>query len=820
MPESLANSAPLRAPALSLALLGLLAALFGACPKAQPPPFVSAHRGGVRLERAAAARAPRGPHAQGAPGDWLLSSALLRLSVARADASQLRNLGGAIVDATAGAWEDDQLLQLGLVVEVDGKESPTLVRSVEPELSGATPRLRIVRETRDKSLRLVTDVALANGERWAELRTRVENRGTTRRLRLGDRLSWYGQDAFAPGFGWVSDERELIVPFVVQPGRRQGYALAFPERPASVRVRKREMGWHEVTAFAASSLCPERGSVRHVRRLVVAPGPLESAAEHAWRAAGVEPGFVEAELPAAPAWAELEARDDGGRLIQSARSRLGRLRLPVPAGSYSVTLRAPGGTDRARASVRAGEVTRVALVPPAPARVSYRVTDPGDAPMPARLVVRGVGHTPNPDLGPHHLASGAANVACSASGVGSLELPPGRYSVLATRGPEWDVAEEVLEVSATTGATFRARLARVVDTRGWVAADLHLHAEPSADSDVPLPDRVTSLLAEGIELAVATDHNHVTDYAPAVKELGAERQLTTRPGIEITTPDWGHFNAYPYPPSAPLPPAQDAAPRELLAFVRATAPAALIQVNHPRMGDIGYFNQVELGANGTSSKPGASLDFDLLEVWNGFDLAKPAVLDEVLAEWMRLLSLGRRYTAVGNSDSHRIAYQWAGYPRTYVRADDSRPGGVDWSEVRASLLSGRVVVTSGPFIDLKVHGEPPGALVAVRNGSVGIELEVRAPPWMSVDRAELLLDGKLALHVDASLPEQDVSARPGTPLRFVGGLPVTKDAFLMVVVRGSSTLERVLPGLTVVPVAFTNPVFVDADGDGRFGSAP
>jgi hypothetical protein len=141
--------------------------------------------------------------------------------------------------------------------------------------------------------------------------------------------------------------------------------------------------------------------------------------------------------------------------------------------------------------------------------------------MAARLVVRGLPPTVNPDLGPHHLAAGAANVACTPNGVGSLELPPGRYSVLATHGPEFDVAEEVVEVSGTGGAMLRLRLSRVVDTSGWVAADLHLHADPSGDSEVSLPDRVTSLLAEGIELAVATDHNHVTDYAPAVRKLGA-----------------------------------------------------------------------------------------------------------------------------------------------------------------------------------------------------------------------------------------------------------------------------------------------------------
>ncbi len=59
---------------------------------------------------------------------------------------------------------------------------------------------------------------------------------------------------------------------------------------------------------------------------------------------------------------------------------------------------------------------------------------------------------------------------CSATGEGSVELPPGRYSVLATHGPEFDVVESTVDVSSSEGATFRARLRRSVKTDDWVAA--------------------------------------------------------------------------------------------------------------------------------------------------------------------------------------------------------------------------------------------------------------------------------------------------------------------------------------------------------------
>jgi len=82
-----------------------------------------------------------------------------------------------------------------------------------------------------------------------------------------------------------------------------------------------------------------------------------------------------------------------------------------------------------------------------------------------------------------------------------------------------------------------------VETPGWIAGDLHLHAEPSYDSNVSLPDRIASLVAEGVEFAVATDHNHVTDYRPTIIATGARRMIASAPGVEITTwdPQWGHL---------------------------------------------------------------------------------------------------------------------------------------------------------------------------------------------------------------------------------------------------------------------------------------
>jgi hypothetical protein len=62
---------------------------------------------------------------------------------------------------------------------------------------------------------------------------------------------------------------------------------------------------------------------------------------------------------------------------------------------------------------------------------------------------------------------------------------------------------------------------------------------------------VISNAAEGVEIAVASEHNVIADLEPIVKELGLGAELVSIPGDELTTDasrhPWGHANAWPLP---------------------------------------------------------------------------------------------------------------------------------------------------------------------------------------------------------------------------------------------------------------------------------
>ena len=172
----------------------------------------------------------------------------------------------------------------------------------------------------------------------------------------------------------------------------------------------------------------------------------------------------------------------------------------------------------------------------------------------------------------------------------------------------------------------------------------------------------------------------VADLAPLVRELGMSRFVVSVPGDELTTDaskkPWGHVNVYPLAadasqPRGGAPLVRERLAHEVLEEVRARpGPRSVIQVNHPRSGANGYFDQLGFDpAKGVGTGAGYDAGFDALEVWNGRNVeARTKVLDDFLA----LLRTSHPVTAIADTDTHGIVGQEAGLPRTYVRVDEGR----------------------------------------------------------------------------------------------------------------------------------------------------
>lgn len=126
-------------------------------------------------------------------------------------------------------------------------------------------------------------------------------------------------------------------------------------------------------------------------------------------------------------------------------------------------------------------------------------------------------------------------------GVVKFRVRPGQYEFIASRGLEYDLDRQRVTLEPDRPMTRDAAVHRVVDTSGWISADFHVHGINSHDAYVRHEARVLSMMGEGIELLSSSDHDAITDFAPAVRALGAEPFIKTQVGLETTTIEMGHF---------------------------------------------------------------------------------------------------------------------------------------------------------------------------------------------------------------------------------------------------------------------------------------
>jgi hypothetical protein len=509
------------------------------------------------------------------------------------------------------------------------------------------------------------------------------------------------------------------------------------------------------------------------------------------------------------------------RLSHDAGMRLRRRLVHIAGETFPAPLFAVYTENPARRTLNVRRLPPgKAATPTGSIHLAY--TDSEGASLPVHVLFRGEEGTPDPVVasGPSYV--GAGRSAYLRTGQAQVSLPPGRYQVVATHGPSFTLAKTSVQIGTDAKAEAHGTLTQVVDSTGWTSADFHLHSAPSPDSKVALDERVTSLLAEGVDFAVATDHNRISTFAPLLSKAEAQK-LGTLDGCEITSagnPPWGHFNAFPLtlPTGAPedgVPPYYEVTPTVMWAGARELG-ARIIQVNHARMPpSIGYFDQAKVEA--ATGKAQSSFDdgFDALEAHNGLWLENRERVREGLMDLVAMARRGRFVAATGNSDSHRLLFEEAGWPRTWVRTPTS-PRDDLGDRVISTLLHRETMISAGPFVDVTVDGEPPGhTLVPKTKGKVTLHVRVLAPAWIPVGKVEVLKDDATAMTFDIKEPEKD-----GVRFDKTFDVVITRDTAISVWVESDKFIPDVLPLPRARPIAFTGLFLVDANDDGKITIAP
>ena len=474
-----------------------------------------------------------------------------------------------------------------------------------------------------------------------------------------------------------------------------------------------------------------------------------------------------------------------------------------------------GRTEPVPVTLEDGEVTLAALTLDAPARLSLTVEDGDGQPLPAVAHVFFDASFPDPQprdrrLGESRPRGGARKAVWVMDGAMEVPIPAGLYDVVAQHGPRYELAraEDVL-LSAGETTALTLVLDEVVPLDGFTAGDLHTHASPSIDGELTIEERLATVVANDVQVQVATDHDHVADYRPVAAAMGIDPWAVTVPGDEISPELRGHHNAYPLEPDPDLPNGgtprwweQQMTTSELHAFFREQlGEQALLQINHGL--DTGMFAASDYDpSSGEPGKPDFySPDFDTMEILNSGDFGEAEELRDILCAH---LDQGLRPVGTGVSDAHS-RLSGAGNARTYVYTGADSMEDLDVDGFFANLKAGRAVVSSGPRVTLEAthDGETAGLGDTLVAPQATLAMEVLAPSWMGID--EVRLYGRGCELLDTFLIDgQGIEA----PLWFEGEVDVypEEDGYYLLEVHGWGDMAPLWSGGR--PYALTNPVFV------------
>jgi hypothetical protein len=209
------------------------------------------------------------------------------------------------------------------------------------------------------------------------------------------------------------------------------------------------------------------------------------------------------------------------------------------------------------------------------------------------------------------------------------------------------------------------------------------------------------------------------------------------------------------------------------------------------------------------------IDVDSIELLNR--LAFGLYL-EVRRDWFAWIAQGFVPAGTANTDSHGMVLTEAGFPRNWVRYEGPLP--VDAASLARAVRQRQIVGSTGPLIELDPWSDDGSPL---RGPLERLVIHVRAAAWMPLEEVRIYVGGELTKKLALPQKPLDPFARKQSVHRVEVPLRIERDTFVVVEVGDSverlldsrphdGPLGQVFPAVRVL--AFTNPLLIDADGDG------
>jgi hypothetical protein len=199
-------------------------------------------------------------------------------------------------------------------------------------------------------------------------------------------------------------------------------------------------------------------------------------------------------------------------------------------------------------------------------------------------------------------------------------------------------------------------------------------------------------------------------------------------------------------------------------------------------------------------------DFDAIEIVNG---KSPVEIVSALRDWYALLRFapeGRLPVGTANSDSHDLVFGHAGWPVTMLRPAGGAAA-LDDAGLVAAVQSGTVAGSLGVFAWATAREtagattvEPGRMPLRALTGLLTVHVTVNAAPWIPVEEIRIRAGGTIIQRIPLAMP------MPADPLGTMGVVRFDEDVIL--------TTPLTADTFITVEAGFALPAVADTDGDG------
>jgi len=431
----------------------------------------------------------------------------------------------------------------------------------------------------------------------------------------------------------------------------------------------------------------------------------------------------------------------------------------------------PAGRTLGRRSFiqKAGSLALAAGVPALSARSHVYVSPRGarltiETDGPARLEVRGAAGGMYQPVGavvdPRSLNPGIAKDSpywrhFTCSGTATVELPEGRYTVIAEKGLEFERLESIVDVREEHTVHLAPQRWVHMASKRWWSADFHVHRPPEQAElllraeDLNLGVFITMWndrnLWEGKALpadpASQIDAQHIATWMNAEDERGGGAWMmhNLKQPIALASAKYWY-------------------PQGRVFVDQATAQGAWFDSEKPIWWEVPVMAAIErIDSMGVVHNHYSQYGMVDNEAWGRprdqkIYPGKEGFSNYSQSLYHRFLNLGFRFPASAGSASGVLPGP-PGYNRIYAFS----PEGLSVERYYAALKAGRGFVTNGPILSFTVNGKTLGDTVEVPPGRP-LQLRVEAQAREPIDRVEVIANGRVV--AAAASPKLETEIAP------------------------------------------------------------